>query len=116
MRAGRAVVLLAAAGFAGWVFYSLVQSEPVHVTQSRLHRESGEVFVEGAVKNSGPDTGVDIEVHYYDNSGRALGEDRVAIKELRRGAVAQFETPHRVLSGVSQFSLYVNHGRNPYGN
>ncbi len=117
MRAGKAVLLLVAAGFAGWVFYSLVQSEPVHVTQSSLRREGGKVFVEGTIKNSGPDTStVDIEVRYYDRLGRKVGEERVELDGLRKGSSAQFETPHRALPDVAEFSLYVNHGRNPYGN
>ncbi len=117
MRLPRIIILVAAVAFAGWVFYSLVHVEPVQVIQSGLHHENGEVFVDGKIENTGADTGpIDLEVHYYDVNGRPLGQDKVVVEKLPKGLPTRFSTPKRALGDVADFSIYLNHGRNPYGN
>ncbi|MGO9450228.1 MAG: FxLYD domain-containing protein [Candidatus Binataceae bacterium] len=117
MRIRKIALVAVAAAFVGWVFYSLMHVEPVRVVESNLRHEDGQVFVEGKLENTGADVGpIDLEIHYYDNTGRALGQDKVVIDGLKGGAAARFRTPVRTLDGVSEFSIYLNHGRNPYGN
>ncbi|HVA80530.1 MAG TPA: FxLYD domain-containing protein [Candidatus Binataceae bacterium] len=117
MRKSSAVILLAALAFAGFVFYSLWRVEPVRVAHSHLEHRGGEIFVDGDLRNTGDELGpVDVEVHYYDTSGRSLGQDKVVIAGMKKDAVAHFATPPRMLAGVADFSIYLNHGRNPYGN
>jgi hypothetical protein len=117
MRKSTAIILVCAAVFAGWVFYSLVHVEPVRVVKSALQRSGGQVFVAGELANSGPDEGpIDIEVRYYDARGRALGSDKIVVPELKHGSDASFKSPARALGGVADYSIYLNHGRNPYGN
>ncbi|HUY29230.1 MAG TPA: FxLYD domain-containing protein [Candidatus Binataceae bacterium] len=117
MRKNSAVILLIAIAFAGFVFYSLWRVEPVRVANSRLEHRDGRIFVDGNLRNTGGDLGpVDVEVHYYDAGGRALGQDKVVIAGMKKDALAHFATPPRRLDGVSDFSIYLNHGRNPYGN
>ena len=117
MRKGTLAVLIAALFFAGLVFYALVGSEPVKVSQARLVRSSGQVSVQGEVRNTGDDCGpLQVEVRYYDREGRTVGSDVVSIDGLRRGDKARFSSPPRVDRGVADFSIYLNHGRNPYGN
>jgi hypothetical protein len=117
MRKSTLVVLTIAAGFAAFVFYSLAQVEPVRVVSSNLERADGKVFVTGELRNTGPDSGpFDLEVHYFDTSGRPLGEDKLEVDGLRRGGRTRFRTPARSLGDVSEFSINLNHGRNPYGN
>jgi hypothetical protein len=117
MRRSSIIILVVAAGFAAFIFYSLWQVEPVRVVRSGLERADGKVFVAGELRNTGPKSGpLDLEVHYFDSAGRPIGQDRISIGALRQGGQTAFRTPERSLPGVSEFSIYLNHGRNPYGN
>src|SRR5208282_3079001 len=117
MRKGAIIVLLGALCFAGYVFFALVGSEPVKVAETRLVRSGGRVLVEGEVRNTGDDTGpLQVEVHYFDRDGHSIGKDIVSVDGLRRGAAVHFKSPPRADDGVADFSIYLNHGRNPYGN
>jgi hypothetical protein len=40
----------------------------------------------------------------------------VSMDGLRRGAASHFKSSPRRDDGVADFSIYLNHGRNPYGN
>ena len=117
MRLPKIAILVASLAFIGWVFYALRSAEPVRVMESQLKRDGAQVFVLGKLQNSGPDTGpIDIEVKYFDAGGRAVGQDKIVVDKLQQGVIAQFQTPHRAIDGAQSFSLYLNHGRNPYGN
>jgi len=117
MRKGTIIVLLGALCFAGYVFYSSAGAEPVKVGDTRLVRSGDRVLVEGEVRNTGDDTGpLQIEVRYFDRDGHSIGKDVVSIDGLRRGAAAPFKSSPRPDDGVADFSIYLNHGRNPYGN
>ena len=73
--------------------------------------------VEGEVRNTGDDTGpLQLEVRYFDRDGHSIGKDVVSMDGLRRGAAAHFKSSARPDDGVADFSIYLNHGRNPYGN
>lgn len=110
-------MLLVGAAFAGFVFYSLTRVEPVKVVSSGLEHSGGKVFVVGELRNTGRKSGpLDLEVHYFDKSGRQIGQDKIVVAGMAKGAETKFETPERTLPDVSEFSLYLNHGRNPYGN
>ena len=96
---------------------SLVSTEPVKVADTRMVRSGGQVLVEGEVRNTGDDTGpLQVEIHYFDRDGHAIGKDVVSMDGLRRGAVTHFKSSPRPDHGVADFSIYLNHGRNPYGN
>jgi hypothetical protein len=117
MRKGAIIVLVGALCFVGYVFFTLVGVEPVKVADTRLVRSEGRVLVEGEVRNTGGDTGpLQVEVHYFDRAGRPIGQDNVSVDGLRRGAAVHFKSPPRADDGVADFSIYLNHGRNPYGN
>ncbi|MGA8644773.1 FxLYD domain-containing protein [Candidatus Binatus sp.] len=117
MRKGAIIVLLGAVCFAAYVFYSLTGVEPVKVADTRLVRSGDRVSVEGEVRNTGDDTGpLQLEVRYFDRDGHSIGKDVVSMDGLRRGAVAHFKSSARPDDGVADFSIYLNHGRNPYGN
>ncbi len=117
MRKGTLLILLGALGFVAIVFVLLTRSEPVRVVESRLVRNGAEVSVEGRLRNTGSDAGpLDLEVRYYAVNGDALGEDVLKIKPLRAGSEEAFHTPSHNLAAVSSYSIYLNHGRNPYGN
>ena len=114
----RALVLLAlAAAFVVFVFYSLERVEPVKVVGGRIERQGGHVFVQGVLRNTGPDLqAIGLEVSYYDGRGNKLAEDKLEVEGLRHGADVPFKMPARELGGVSDFSIHLDRGRNPYGN
>ncbi len=117
MRKGAIIVLVGAMCFAGYVFYALVGAEPVKVSETRLVRSGDRVLVEGEVRNTGDDTGpLQVEVRYFDRDGHSIGKDVVSMDGLRRGAAAHFRSSPWADDGVADFSIYLNHGRNPYGN
>jgi len=110
-------MLAGAIAFGGFVFYSLITVEPVRVVQSRLERAGNRVYVAGAVRNTANSArAIDLEVHYFDRQGRPLGQDTVVIADLAPGAMRDFKTPAHTITGVADFSIYMNNGRNPYGN
>jgi|SRR5579863_4560202 len=117
MRKGVIIVALAALCFVLYVFFALFAVEPVKVAGTRLVRSGDQVSVEGDLRNTGADCGpLEIEVRYFDRSGRSIGKDKVAVEGLRSGAESHFKSAQRRLDGVADFSIYLNHGRNPYGN
>jgi hypothetical protein len=110
------LILVIALVFIGFVFFSLFRSEPVKVSGARLVRSGDQVSVLGEVSNSGDDSGpLRLEVRYYDREGRTVGSDVISIDSLRPGASSKFRSPPRTDRGVANFSIYLNHGRNPYG-
>lgn len=117
MRKGTLFIVLGAAAFAAAVFVLLLHAEPVKVIDSRLEREGDSVFVAGELRNTGANPAtLELEIHYYDRAGRALGEDRLEVGPMRAGAQERFRGPAHALGTVEDFSLYLNQGRNPYGN
>jgi hypothetical protein len=117
MRKGAYLVIVIAAAFVAFVVYSLVNVQAVQVAEMHLQHRGAEVFVEGKLKNTSDRTAaVELEVHYYDKDGRPLGQDRLTLDNLRAGSMTSFKSPAHELSGVADFSLFLNHGRNPYGN
>ncbi len=117
MRKRSILILVLAAGFVGLVFYSLFQAEPVQVLRSRLERSGSRVAAAGTVENTSSGTAaVGLEVRYYDAGGRTLAEDAVKIRGLKSGEARDFRAPERNLPEAAGFSIYLNHGLNPYGN
>lgn len=117
MRKSTSVILIVAITFVGFVFYSLYRTEPVQVVESHLEHRGAAVFVDGRLRNTGGNLGaVDVEVRYFDAAGRTVGQDKIVIQEMKSGSEASFKTPPRSLGEVTDFSIYLNHGRNPYGN
>lgn len=117
MKLGRVAGIVIAAGFVGFVAYSLLWSEPVKVLHPKLQHSTDGTFVSGAVENTGSsEESVSVEVRYYDSKGHQLGSDAVNINHLGSGATKDFRLPGRALPDDTTYSIYLNHGRNPYGN
>jgi hypothetical protein len=116
MRKG-AIIGLIALAFVGWVFYSLTRVEPVKVVDSRLARAGNSVSVTGRLQNTGAEPGaVQIEIRYFDTNGKSIASDTLAIGSLQPGASLTFSSPQHVLQNLGSYSIYLNHGRNAYGN
>jgi len=117
VKIGRVAGLIVAAGFAGFVIYSLLQTEPVKVLHPQLQHSPDGAFVSGAVENTGSaEESVSLEIRYYDGGGHQVGSDTVKLDNLGNGATRDFSGPRRNLPADSSYSIYLNHGRNPYGN
>jgi hypothetical protein len=117
MRKRTAILLAIGLCFAAYVFYGLAEVEPIKVTTVKLIHTGDQVFVQGELRNSGATTGpVAVEVRLFDSSGHRVAVDTVAIGEMKTGAVTGFKSPARAAAGVSEYSIDLNHGRNPYGN
>ena len=117
MKLARIVGVAAAVGFIGYVSYSLLQNEPMKVLHPHLQRTAGGGYVAGAIRNSGEaDQSVSLEIRYYDRGGRSIGTDTVALDHVGSGATREFAAPPRNLPPDASYSIYLNHGRNPYGN
>jgi len=117
MRRGTWTIVVGGLLFAGFVIYSLFTLEPVKVVRSHLEHDGNRVFVAGTVHNTADHSrGIELEVHYYDRNARPIGQDSLDLDGLQAGAVRNFKSPARVLDGVVDFSIYLNNGRNPYGN
>jgi hypothetical protein len=109
--------VVVAAGFVGFVVYSLLWSEPIKVLHPRLQHSTDGAFVTGAVENTGgAQESINLEVRYYDGGGHQLASDTISIDNLASGATRDFKLPSRSLPVDSSYSIYLNHGRNPYGN
>lgn len=118
MRKSTIIILLVSACFVGLVFFLLLSANPVKVVHSRLMQRGGRMYIAGELRNTGAQrTGkLDLEIHYYDRSGRPMGQDMLHVAPLEAGAEEPFRGPVHAQGGISDYSLYLNHGRNPYGN
>ena len=117
MKIGRIAGIVIAAGFIGFVAYSLLQSEPVEVRNPHLQRNAQGAYVSGAVENGGSETeSVTLEIRYYDRGGHQVGSDTIKLDQIGSGATREFSGPLRALPPDATYSIYLNHGRNPYGN
>ena len=111
------MILAVGLAFVGFVFYSLIAVEPIKVVGSHLEHQGNRVFVAGQVRNTADHArSIELEVHYYDRNGRPLGQDTLTLDGLDAGAVREFKSPQRAIDGVADYSIYMNNGRNPYGN
>jgi hypothetical protein len=117
MKIGRLLGLLVALGFVGFVVYSLLQTEPVKVLHPQLQHSGDGSFLSGAVENTGAaEESVSLEIRYYDAGGHQVGTDTLKLDHLGNGATRDFSGPIRQLPADASYSIYLNHGRNPYGN
>lgn len=117
MRKSSLIVFLVLAGFTVFLIHSLFNVSPISVVGSHLERDGDRVFITGQLKNtSDRPAAIDLEVHYFDRTGRAIGQNTLSVDTIAAGGERGFKTPAMVLNGVADFSLYLNHGRNPYGN
>jgi len=117
VRIGRVIGLVVAAGFVGFVVYSLLWSEPVKILHPRLEHSADGGFVTGSLENTGSgEESVNLEIRYYDGSGHQIASDIVKLDKIDTGATRNFSSPLRRLPADASYSIYMNHGRNPYGN
>jgi hypothetical protein len=114
---GRWLVALGCLAFCLTVLFLLFRSQPVEVTESHLAESGGQIYIAGKVRNRGDSpSSVKLELHYYDQSGHALGNDILNLNDLGAGAERTFRGPMHDQGTIADYSIYLNRGRNPYGN
>jgi hypothetical protein len=111
-------LLIAGAGaFCVVVLWLLMRSQPVQVTASRLEESHGQIYVAGQIRNQGDTaSSVKLELHYFDQAGHPLGLDTISVDRLAAGSVRGFHGPPHDPGTIAAYSIYLNQGRNPYGN
>jgi hypothetical protein len=113
----RAIGAIGLLVFTGYLLWALQAEEKIRVVSKKLERTNAGVVVSGEVYNAASTpTSVKVEVTFFNSSGRKLAEDVVDLPNLPVGASTSFRTQPQQLSDVQDYSLYVNAGRNMYGN
>ena len=111
---GWLIVLVA---FLGYFVWALQSEEVFRVVNKKLEQTPSGVVVSGEVLNTAAAaTGVNVEVTFFDHQGRQLTQETVALDHLAAGATAPFRTQPKLLTNVKDYTIFVNTGRNMYGN
>ncbi len=117
VRRDRLLLVLGAMAFAAIVAVLLGRAQPVKVIDSHFERAGEAVLVSGDLRNTGRTPArLNLEIHYFDRAGRPLGADTIEVGPLAAGAEQHFRGPAHARGSVYSFTLYLNQGRNPYGN
>ena len=111
--AGIAVALL----FAAFVFWNFGGADRFAVSGVILEQTAGGAVLSGTVRNRGERAPlVNVEVTFFGPDGREVHKEVVELRDLDAGKDLPFRTPPRSGREVASYSVYINAGRNPYGN
>jgi hypothetical protein len=103
--------------FISYFFWALQSEEVFRVVSKRLEQTDAGVIVSGEVYNTTPSaSAINVEVTLFNDRGQKLSEETVALTDVPSGGTASFRTQPKRLSGVKDYTIYVNTGRNMYGN
>ncbi|MBI3302046.1 MAG: hypothetical protein HYZ72_08225 [Deltaproteobacteria bacterium] len=103
--------------FAGYLIWALWAEEVFEVASKKLEYTDAGVVVSGEIHNSAAAaSAVNVEVTFFDGHGCQLTKEVIALKNLEAGATAAFRTQPKMLTDVKDYTIYVNTGRNMYGN
>jgi hypothetical protein len=109
--------LVVLAVFVAYLLWALRAEEVFQVANKKLEHTDAGVVVSGEVRNTATAaSGVNVEVTFFDARGRQLGKEVVTLNNLEAGATAPFRTQPKMLPDVKDYTIYVNTGRNMYGN
>lgn len=109
--------LLVLAVFLGYFVWALQSEEVFCVVNKKLEQTPNGVVVSGEVQNTAvAATGVNVEVTFFDHQGRQLTQETVTLDHLAPGAIVPFRTQPRPLTTMKDYTIFVNTGRNMYGN
>jgi hypothetical protein len=109
--------LVVLAVFLGYFFWALQSEEVFRVISKKLEQTPNGLVVSGEVLNTATTaTGVNIEVTFFDHQGRQLTQETVTLDQLAAGATVPFRTQPKPLANVKDYTIFVNTGRNMYGN
>jgi len=103
--------------FIAYLIWALRAEEAFQVTDKKLEYTDSGVIVSGEIRNTAATTAtVNVEVTFFGAQGRQLGKETVTLPNLEAGATAAFRTQPKMLPEVKDYTIYVNTGRNMYGN
>jgi len=103
--------------FTGYLIWALRAEEAFQVANKKLEHTDAGVVVSGEVRNTAATaSAVNVEVTFFDGHGRQLSKEVIALSNLEAGATAAFRTHPQRLADVKDYTIYVNTGRNMYGN
>ena len=103
--------------FAVYLLWALRAEETFPVTHKKLEYTDAGVLVSGEIRNTATTVAtVNVEVTFFDAQGRQLGKEIVTLPNLAAGTTAAFRTQAKLLTAVKDYTIYVNAGRNMYGN
>ena len=103
--------------FAAYLIWALRGEEIFQVANKKLEYTNTGVIVSGEIHNTAATASTaNIEVTFFDAQGRQLGKEVITLDNLEAGATVGFRTQPKVLANVQDYTIYVNTGRNMYGN
>lgn len=103
--------------FATYLIWALRAEEVFRVANKKLEYTDAGVVVSGEVHNTAAAaSAINIEVTFFDARGRQLSKEVITLNNLEAGATAAFHTQPTMLTDVKDYTIYVNTGRNMYGN
>jgi hypothetical protein len=103
--------------FAAYLIWALRGEEIFQVANKKLEYTNAGVVVSGEIRNTtAAASAANIEVTFFDAQGQQLSKEVVTLNNLEAGATAAFHTHPKMLTDVKDYTIYVNTGRNMYGN
>ena len=103
--------------FISYLIWALRAEEVFQVVHKKLEYTDAGVVVSGEIHNTATAaSAVNVEVTFFDGRGRQLTKEVIALNNLEPGATAAFRTQPKMLTDVKDYTIYVNTGRNMYGN
>ncbi len=103
--------------FAVYLIWALRAEEVFPVTNKKLEYTDSGVIVSGEIRNTAATaSAVNVEVTFFDARGRQLSKEVITLDNLETGATVAFRTQPKMLTDVKDYTIYVNTGRNMYGN
>jgi hypothetical protein len=109
--------VLVVLAFLGYFLWALRSEEAFRVIDKKIEHTNEGVVVSGEVYNaSSAATSLNVEVSFFDDRGRELSKETVTLDRLDAGVSAAFRTQPKRLPSMKDYTIYLNTGRNMYGN
>ena len=103
--------------FIGYFFWALRSEEVFRVFSKKLEQTDAGVIISGEVHNTTTNvSAINVEVTLFNQRGQKLSEETVTLDNVQAGGTASFRTQPKQLTDVKDYTIYVNTGRNMYGN
>jgi hypothetical protein len=117
-RTQRTVVWLAVISIlVGYFFWALQAEEVFRVVSKKLEQTDAGVVVSGEVHNTTTSaSAINVEVTLFNQRGQKLSEETVTLSNVQAGSTVPFRTQPKQITDVKDYTIYVNTGRNMYGN
>jgi hypothetical protein len=103
--------------FIGYFFWALQSEEVFRVVSKKLEQTDAGIVVSGEVHNTTTNaSAINVEVTLFNDRGQKLAEETVVLADVQAGGTVPFRTQPKRLTNVKDYTIYVNTGRNMYGN